>query len=703
MAPKRNYFKSKGKVETKEDSKLKDNSQEQQNTTKDQGMISELPVLTYADNKPNNYLIFKEKLSIYLCQRHGDVGLFIESGELWTAPMPDEPEAAFDPDDRRSVSDWNEYDHARKRRVELQERAIATQTVMYHTIYGNLSTASKQKLKRSEQWAIVEDDLDPLALWNLITETHLVSRTGNDFLDFDRAITDYNRLQQHQKESLDSYYERFNHSIDGLVALVHPELPGNASRVSHFIRTLNRHYAEWRTSLTNNIRSGVANPPQTIAEAYALASAYTPIVDRVQDEQVGSRTAFVTESASDKKSAERKTRSGSDKANQSAYAPGAGQTANASRSKSKGSLSDNAGKEEKSSESKGSKPMFCHICASSEHFAAGCPFKLKVQKLISENKIVAFTSTSSVDDSRANWIMLDTEANVNIFKSRSLLNNIREAEVDVNIVGINGEFVKAHLIGEVQPFGSVYFSEEAIGNILSWHLMSKHLTIDWNQANDCITLISPDGEEFNFHPVDGLYICKLNEKEATALVNTVSANESLYNARELTMAKEAKLLIRRLGYPTSSDAVRLINRGGIINCPVTSRDVERAVSIYGKELASIHGKTVQRPSTIIESEPFRHNVPSEQSLHVDIMFINNVPFLLSVSKPLNLLQVADAATSRNSSTIRVGMENHIRTLESHGYKVMCIHSDGERAISAVADIMASRGVSFNPAGPGQHV
>jgi hypothetical protein len=62
MAPKRNYFKSKGKVETKEDSKLKDNSQEQQNTTKDQGMISELPVLTYADNKPNNHLIFKEKI-----------------------------------------------------------------------------------------------------------------------------------------------------------------------------------------------------------------------------------------------------------------------------------------------------------------------------------------------------------------------------------------------------------------------------------------------------------------------------------------------------------------------------------------------------------------------------------------------------------------------------------------------------------------
>ena len=67
--------------------------------------------------------------------------------------------------------------------------------------------------------------------------------------------------------------------------------------------------------------------------------------------------------------------------------------------------------------------------------------------------------------------------------------------------------------------------------------MSKQMTMDWNQANDCITLISPDGEEFNCHPINGLYICQLNEKEATASVNTMSANWSLYNAREVTMAK----------------------------------------------------------------------------------------------------------------------------------------------------------------------
>ena len=103
--------------------------------------------------------------------------------------------------------------------------------------------------------------------------------------------------------------------------------------------------------------------------------------------------------------------------------------------------------------------------------------------------------------------------------------------VDFKITGINGKYVKAHPIGEVQPFGSVYFSEEATSYALqSRHLMSERLTFDWDQANDSITLISPIGDQYNFHPIDGLSTCKLNEKKTTALVNNVSAKERLYNA-----------------------------------------------------------------------------------------------------------------------------------------------------------------------------
>ena len=149
MAPKRNYFKSKGKVETKEDSKVKDNSQEQQNTTKDQGMISELPVLTYADNKPKNFLIFKEKLSIYLCQRHSCWVVHREWRGL------DGSHAGWSSSSIRSwwstICFWLEWVRSRPK-----EASWATRKSYRHP-KGSLSTASKQKLNRSERWAIVED------------------------------------------------------------------------------------------------------------------------------------------------------------------------------------------------------------------------------------------------------------------------------------------------------------------------------------------------------------------------------------------------------------------------------------------------------------------------------------------------------------------------------------------------------------------
>jgi len=62
-------------------------------------------------------------------------------------------------------------------------------------------------------------------------------------------------------------------------------------------------------------------------------------------------------------------------------------------------------------------------------------------------------------------------------------------------------------------------------------------------------------------------------------------------------------------------------------------------------------------------------VQPDLSFYVDTKSIKNMLFLLSVYKPLNLLQVADVTSSRNSSTVCVGMEEHIRTLKSHDYTV----------------------------------
>ncbi len=40
----------------------------------------------------------------------------------------------------------------------------------------------------------------------------------------------------------------------------------------------------------------------------------------------------------------------------------------------------------------------------------------------------------------------------------------------------------------------------------------------------------------------------------------------------------------------------------MVNCPVTATDVYRAVKIYGSDVASLKGKTKQKPSKIVKIE-----------------------------------------------------------------------------------------------------
>jgi hypothetical protein len=65
--------------------------------------------------------------------------------------------------------------------------------------------------------------------------------------------------------------------------------------------------------------------------------------------------------------------------------------------------------------------------------------------------------------------------------------------------------------------------------------------------------------------------------------------------------------------------------GMISNCPVTVNAVKNAHQIFGPDLAGIRGRTVRRPPESVTTD------------YVDIMFVNGVPFLVSVARGLNLV------------------------------------------------------------------
>jgi hypothetical protein len=80
-------------------------------------------------------------------------------------------------------------------------------------------------------------------------------------------------------------------------------------------------------------------------------------------------------------------------------------------------------------------------------------------------------------------------------------------------------------------------------------------------------------------------------------------------------------------------------------------------------------------------------------LHVDIMFVNEEAFFVSVSTPLGLTIVNNLGRgkgSRNVPTIRKVLFSHVDECKSNSFIVRSIYSDGEGAVSSLRRELSCR-------------
>ena len=62
------------------------------------------------------------------------------------------------------------------------------------------------------------------------------------------------------------------------------------------------------------------------------------------------------------------------------------------------------------------------------------------------------------------------------------------------------------------------------------------------------------------------------------------------------------------------------------------------------------------------------------------MFIHGDPFLISVTMPLELIQVYNLKTKSHEAVIREGLETQLRTLPSFGFRVDLFTLTGKEAL-----------------------
>jgi hypothetical protein len=141
------------------------------------------------------------------------------------------------------------------------------------------------------------------------------------------------------------------------------------------------------------------------------------------------------------------------------------------------------------------------------------------------------------------------------------------------------------------------------------------------------------------------------------------------------------------------------------NCPVTVEDIDRAMVIFGPDLGLLKGLTtrgsplpIQDDYIAIPKELFKRN--QKETLHIDGLNINGVPFLTSVSKYIKY-RLALPIKNKEPKSYWNALAAMIRHYNKAGIKLATVYGDQE--FQVLRDkINELPGMDFNPANAQEH-
>jgi hypothetical protein len=253
-----------------------------------------------------------------------------------------------------------------------------------------------------------------------------------------------------------------------------------------------------------------------------------------------------------------------------------------------------------------------------------------------------------------NWIFLDTGSTSDIFCNRKLVSNIRLSSGSLKVHCNAGTKVVRH-VATLRNYGTVWFNEDGIANILSMSLMSKTFPVRYDSASgDQFVVSKPDKDVIFSASKSGIYYHDTTNR-AVVLVNTVKQNKEGFTEREFNRAKSARRALGLVGYPSPRDFKNMVRSNMINNCNVTPTDIDNAHKLFGDDIATLREETVRNtqdpivadyveiPRTILD---FNKDV----TMAADIMFVNGLPFVTNISHKIKFTTI-EYVTSRSEPNL----------------------------------------------------
>ena len=178
---------------------------------------------------------------------------------------------------------------------------------------------------------------------------------------------------------------------------------------------------------------------------------------------------------------------------------------------------------------------------------------------------------------------------------------------------------------------------------------------------------------------------------------------------EVERIQEIRKLLKSTSFPSITNLRNAIIRGNIINVPFSIKDIDNYLYVYKHEISELRGKMQWQRSSNYRETPVQIDLLSEikrrpLSIYGDILFIGPYPFLLCVTKPIDLLQVVDLDNSRSREEVLAGMDSQCRTLLGKHYIIYRYFIDREKAadLGIGASLTLPCGVLVDRSDPGTH-
>jgi hypothetical protein len=674
-----------------------------------------VPMLRHGTD--NNFPAFKKKISVAALEKYHDLGRMFDLGEYFS-PEPIDVEF-YDLDDDPHGLNLGDLRDARKSRTRKVENMKSDRAGMFAFIMLRLSNESLDAIKLEEGWDEANDEKDPLALWRLIETTHRVgiaSRIPAVLKAESRRA--YQSCMQSTYESIVKFKERFDDLLANYVEHDNPVMDEDDVAMDFYRALDNSRYASFKTNLVNNINSGAVEQPATLNEMYTQAAAF--LVPTRQQHAGTHKTAFATTADRDWRA-----RGG---ANRGARDNG-GQQPNGGRGNG-----DHEAKKDAPQENVHSN-RDCWGCGETGHILRNCPevgkseggdsksgeVRMTIQQgYPDEDEMVKGLCEDSEHDSgdkvaylsgskSTEWyeVLLDNQANTSIIHPR-LLSNIRREDCVAKVGGLSGHTVSIDLVGHLVGFFDVLAYHDVAASILCMADVEDMYDITYD-AGTSIT-VHMDERDLVFRRRNKIYVADMRDWEtypkevrASAMVTTVSQNESKLTKRELKGAQAAMDIIRIAGYPTQKEAIHLVEDGNLLGLKVTAKDMRTAFEIYsdhGVTPAMAKGKGTSRRPPRLETDDGLKSEAVKQQLYSDVMHCEDRKFLISVSEPLHLTLVTPVERE-TTHCLGTALQEQIDMLREKGFNPVRVHCDPQRALEALAGRFP--GTEIDVQGAGDHL